>query len=226
MLVTDEILVDKEFNPVDSDATLLFVVLRPVDSDATLLFVVLRPVDSDVTLLFVVLKAVERELIPVDVEPESESTARFVAFSWEPLMASVLVGVTRPAATLVSWRSAPGLPMLTTLAGLAPAKLYVTPPITAFGVGFGDAVTEPEPSAIAPGLLAVAPAPKATVLGAAALARSPIAIASLPPAFAALPTATPAAPAAVAFVPAASAFTPVAPSLSWLPCGFPLSLTL
>ncbi|WP_269764482.1 hypothetical protein, partial [Burkholderia ubonensis] len=49
-LVDNEpILVEVE---VDSDATLLFVVLNPVDvdvdSDATLLFVVLNPVDVDV----------------------------------------------------------------------------------------------------------------------------------------------------------------------------------
>jgi hypothetical protein len=38
-------------------------------------------------------------------------------------MASVLVEVIRPAATLVIVRSAPGEPMLTWLVALAPAKL-------------------------------------------------------------------------------------------------------
>ncbi len=36
-------------------------------------------------------------------------------------MASVLVALTRPAATFVIWRSAPGAPTLTTLDGLVPA---------------------------------------------------------------------------------------------------------
>ncbi len=117
--------------PVDSDATLLFVVLSPVDSDPipvevevdselTLLFVVLRPVDSeliavevevdnDATLLFVVLRPVDRELMPVDsdatfeaVDVDSVLTALFVAFSWLPLIASVLVAEIWPAATFVT----------------------------------------------------------------------------------------------------------------------------
>jgi hypothetical protein len=37
------------------------------------------------------------------------------------LIASVLLAVTRPAATLVRVRSVPGAPMLTVLVGLAPA---------------------------------------------------------------------------------------------------------
>src|SRR5690348_11718233 len=44
-----------------------------------------------------------------------------VAYNCEPFTASVLVALTRPAATLVIWRSLPGLPTLTTLVGLAPA---------------------------------------------------------------------------------------------------------
>ncbi|AHE32535.1 hypothetical protein BBS_5 [Burkholderia pseudomallei NAU20B-16] len=50
----------------------------------------------------------------------SAITAWFVAYSWLPLIASVLVALTWPAATLMSWRSVPTPPMLTTpLAGLA-----------------------------------------------------------------------------------------------------------
>ncbi len=137
--------------PVDSDATLLFVVLRPVDSEPmpvevdvdkelTLLFVVLRPVESDpiavevdvdseATLLFVVLRPVDSELMPVDsdatfdaVDVDNVLTALFVAFSWLPLIASVLVAEIWPAATFVTWRSWPGAPTLTTPTGELPAK--------------------------------------------------------------------------------------------------------
>ncbi len=116
--------------PVDSDATVLFVELRPVDSelmpvdvdvdsDVRLLFVELRPVDSepiavdvdvdsDATVLLVELRPVDSELMPVDsdemfdaVDVDSALTARFVASSWLPLIASVLVGEIRPAATFV-----------------------------------------------------------------------------------------------------------------------------
>ncbi len=122
--------------PVDSDATLLFVVLRPVDSEPmpvevdvdnelTLLFVVLRPVDSELiavevdvdsddTELFVALRPVDSELMPVDsdatfdaVDVDSVLIAVFVAFNWLPLIASVLVAETRPAETFVIWRVAP-----------------------------------------------------------------------------------------------------------------------
>ncbi len=123
--------------PVDSEATLLFVVLRPVDSepmpvdvdvdsDDTLLFVELRPVDSELiavevdvdseaTLLFVVLRPVDSDPIPVDsdemfdaVDVDRLLSAWFVALSWLPLIASVLVADTWPAATFVIWRSWPG----------------------------------------------------------------------------------------------------------------------
>ncbi len=87
---------------VDSDATLLLVVLSPVDSDITLLFVVLKPVLSDATLLFVVLSPVDNEvtplcavLIPVEADVDNEA-------NWLPLTASVLVALTAPAATFVS----------------------------------------------------------------------------------------------------------------------------
>ena len=74
------------------------------------------------------LSPVDRLLIPVTVDVDNESTpvdsesiAVFVAYSCEPLIASVLVAVTWPAATFVIWRSSPGAPTLTTLAGAAPA---------------------------------------------------------------------------------------------------------
>jgi hypothetical protein len=43
------------------------------------------------------------------------------AKSCEPLIASVLLALTRPAATFVKVRSAPGAPMLTVLVGDPPA---------------------------------------------------------------------------------------------------------
>ncbi|MDR6504043.1 hypothetical protein J2785_007237 [Burkholderia ambifaria] len=71
--VAVEIVVDREFRPVDSE---LIPVDVDVDSDAKLLFVALRPVDS--------------ELIPVDVDVDSELIAVTAALSCEPLIASVL----------------------------------------------------------------------------------------------------------------------------------------
>ncbi|CAB5283494.1 hypothetical protein IST453_03502 [Burkholderia multivorans] len=68
---------------------MLVVELRPVDSDATLLFVELRPVDSDATLLFVELRPVDNDVMPDIVDVDSESIATFVAYSCEPLIASV-----------------------------------------------------------------------------------------------------------------------------------------
>ncbi len=119
-------------SPVDSELTALFVVLNPVDSEPTELDI---DVDSDVTLLLVVLNPVDSELTALDVDVDNDATllfvvdnpvdklptARLVAFNCEPLTASVLVALTRPAATLVIWRSAPGAPTLTTLVGVAPA---------------------------------------------------------------------------------------------------------
>ncbi|CAJ6092677.1 tash protein pest motif family [Burkholderia pseudomallei] len=89
---------------LDSDATLLLVVLNPVDSefrpatvdvdnDATVLFVVDKPVDNEPMLLL----ALER---PVDVDVDSDAMllfavdnpvviAWFVAYSSEPFTASV-----------------------------------------------------------------------------------------------------------------------------------------
>ncbi|MCY1545122.1 hypothetical protein D9M68_810480 [compost metagenome] len=48
--------------------------------------------------------------------------AWFVAYSWLPFTASVLVALISPAATLVSWRSASLEPTLTTPTGLVPAN--------------------------------------------------------------------------------------------------------
>ncbi|VWC46673.1 ATPase [Burkholderia arboris] len=96
---------------VDKDVTVLSVVDRPVDNELTLDDV---EVDSDVIELVAVLR-------PVDVDVDRLSIAVFVAYSCEPLIASVLVAITRPAATFVTWRSAPGAPTLTTLDGVVPA---------------------------------------------------------------------------------------------------------
>ncbi|WP_247873576.1 hypothetical protein [Burkholderia sp. LS-044] len=104
LLVTLDSPVDNELTPVDSE---LAVVDVDVDNDVTLLFVLDSPVDSEVML--------------VEVDVESEFTAWLVALSCEPLIASVLVASTRPAATFVICRSAPGAPTLTTLDGVVPA---------------------------------------------------------------------------------------------------------
>ncbi|OJB55622.1 hypothetical protein BGV59_05395 [Burkholderia ubonensis] len=96
---------------VDSEATLLFVVDNPVDSDV-------MPVEVDVDSDAIELVAVDR---PVEVEVDRLLIAVFVANSCEPLIASVLVAVTWPAATFVTWRSAPGAPTLTTLEDVVPA---------------------------------------------------------------------------------------------------------
>ncbi|CAN7700359.1 hypothetical protein [Paraburkholderia terricola] len=97
---------------VDNDDTLLFVVDSPVDrkptpvlKDAMPLAAVDKPVEvetlSELTLLFVVDRPVLSDEMPVDAEVERAFTARFVALSCEPLMASVLVALMRPAATFV-----------------------------------------------------------------------------------------------------------------------------
>uniref|UniRef100_UPI0039F634B0 hypothetical protein n=1 Tax=Burkholderia sp. BCC1999 TaxID=2817448 RepID=UPI0039F634B0 len=87
---------------VDSEVIELLADDRPVeveeDSDVTELLVELRPVDSDVM-------PVESEAIAlpdVDTVVDSESTIELVANSCEPLIASVLVAVIWPAATLVT----------------------------------------------------------------------------------------------------------------------------
>ncbi len=131
LLVVDDKPVDNELIPVDvevdSEAIELVALDKPVDvdddSDVTLLVVDDSPVDvdddNDVTLLVVDDRPVDNELIPVDVEVDSDEIelvaldkpvdvdvdklliAVFVAYSCEPLTASVLVAVTRPAATFV-----------------------------------------------------------------------------------------------------------------------------
>ncbi|GAB7535762.1 hypothetical protein BGC_19780 [Burkholderia sp. 3C] len=117
---------------VDNDATSLFVVVKPVDRDPTLVLVELdnevielrvpeRPVDSEATLLFVLDSPVDKDPIPAAVEVERPSIAVFAANNCDPLIASVLAAVTRPAATFAIWRSLPGAPTLTTLVGVAPA---------------------------------------------------------------------------------------------------------
>jgi hypothetical protein len=54
------------------------------------------------------------------------------------------------------------LPTLTTLVGLPPSNVAVTPPIVPVGVGFAADVVEPLPSATSPALLATALGPIAT----------------------------------------------------------------
>ncbi|KWK58491.1 hypothetical protein WM15_01960 [Burkholderia ubonensis] len=77
---------------VDNDATVLFVVDNPVDSDV-------MPVDAEVDSDVIELVAVDS---PVEVEVDRLLIAVFVANSCEPLIASVLVAVTWPAATFVT----------------------------------------------------------------------------------------------------------------------------
>ena len=50
------------------------------------------------------------------------ATVEATEYSWLPLIASVDVAVTRPAATFWIWRSAPGAPTDTTPTGDVPAK--------------------------------------------------------------------------------------------------------
>jgi hypothetical protein len=74
---------------VDSDVTLLLVVLRPVDKELIPLVAVLKPVevdvDSEVTLLLVVLRPVDSEftplcavLMPVEVDVDNDVTLLLV----------------------------------------------------------------------------------------------------------------------------------------------------
>ncbi len=181
--------VDRLLIPVETDVDRLPTPVEvEVDRLFRLLLVVLRPVDSD-------------EIWPSDVLSWLATLN-----SWLPLIASVLVAVIWPAATLVICRVIPGAPFnpikptLTTPSGAPPAnEPNDIEPIDAVGVGTACAVTEPEPSA--------------TELAIDATAPLPIAIELLAEALALLPTATLLTPAADALVPAASALTPVAPSL-------------
>ncbi|MET3552928.1 hypothetical protein ABIC50_002852 [Burkholderia sp. 567] len=156
--------VDRELTAVDaevdSDATLLFVVERPVLSELTPVLKLDIPVDVEVDSESRLLSVVERPVLrletAVEVDVDSESIAVSVAKSCEPLIASVLVPVTRPAATFVTCRSAPTLPTLTTLDGVPPAYVYDLPPMLPVAVGLAAAVTEPVPNARLFALAAVA----------------------------------------------------------------------
>ncbi|KVO45657.1 hypothetical protein WJ76_31015, partial [Burkholderia ubonensis] len=77
---------------VDSDVIELVAVDSPVDKEP-------MPVEVDVDSDAIELVAVDR---PVDVDVDRLSIAVFVANSCEPLIASVLVAVTWPAATFVT----------------------------------------------------------------------------------------------------------------------------
>ncbi|POM14704.1 hypothetical protein CSX04_07517 [Burkholderia cepacia] len=105
---------------VDNEVTELSVELNPVDNE-------LMPVDVDVDNDVIALLAddtpVDNELTLDAVDVDRELTAWFVASSCDPLIASVLAELMRPAATLVIWRSVPAAPTLTTLVGLVPLKL-------------------------------------------------------------------------------------------------------
>ncbi|CAG9203659.1 conserved hypothetical protein [Burkholderia gladioli] len=121
---------------VDSNVIELLVVLRLVDNKPMPVDV---DVDSDVSELFVLLWLVDSDPMPVEIEVDNDvielladkspvevdvdrlSTAVLAANSCEPLIASVLVAEIWPAATFVTWRSAPKAPTLTTLVGVVPA---------------------------------------------------------------------------------------------------------
>ena len=80
-------------------------------------------------------------------------TAWLVACSCEPLIASVLSLLIKPAATFCTRRSSPSAPTVTTPAGLPPANAYSLPPMVALSYCVVPAVcllasvvaTEPEP---------------------------------------------------------------------------------
>ncbi|MBB5447705.1 hypothetical protein HDG38_006350 [Paraburkholderia sp. WSM4177] len=92
-----------------SDDTLLFVVDSPVEREPTPLATVDKPVEAEALSEEMPVDAevlsdetpVLRLDTAVDVEVERVSIAEFVAKSCEPLIASVLAPVTRPAATFV-----------------------------------------------------------------------------------------------------------------------------
>ncbi|SAL81065.1 hypothetical protein AWB71_06232 [Caballeronia peredens] len=88
--------------------------------------------------------------------------AEFVAYSCEPLIASVDVDDRRPAATFVIVRSLPALPTDTVLVALLPANVYAVPPIVTPVVFATAAVVEPAPSATSFLLADTAPVPIAT----------------------------------------------------------------
>ncbi|MCY1237311.1 hypothetical protein D9M72_500020 [compost metagenome] len=169
-----------------------------VDRLLTLLFVVLSPDDVEADRLLTRLLAV---LSPEDVEVDSDPTVLATEYNWLPLIASVEVEVTWPAATLVIWRSAPAEPTLTTLVGVAPANPPSTTPLTvALAVGTAAAVTLLLPSATLLSLPALAPVPIATAFAPALFAPPstvrlpPMATLFVPLAFVARPMATACSP--------------------------------
>ncbi|VWC50936.1 Tash protein PEST motif family protein [Burkholderia lata] len=97
------------------------------------------------------------------------------------MIASVLVCVTWPAATLVICRSFLRSPTLTVPTGVAPANpLNVTPLTVALLVGLAAAVNELAPSATELFVPATAPLPMAMALLALPTAPVPMATASVP----------------------------------------------
>ncbi|CAB3774229.1 hypothetical protein LMG29542_07654 [Paraburkholderia humisilvae] len=95
---------------------------------------------------------------------DSEPTAVLVAYSCEPLTASVLVPSTWPGATFVICRSFPAEPTLTTPLAL-PAYVYAVPAIVSPVTGTAAvAATELAPSATEFAIDAVARAPSAKAL--------------------------------------------------------------
>ena len=97
------------------------------------------------------------------------------------MIASVLVDVTWPAATLVIWRSLLRLPTLMVPTGVVPANPpNVTPPTVALLVAVAVPVCEFAPSATELLLPAEAPLPMAMAFLALATAPVPMATASVP----------------------------------------------
>jgi pilus assembly protein FimV len=91
------------------------------------------------------------------------------------LTPSVLVALMRPAATLLSWRSAPASPMLTVPTGFAPAKpSSVVEPTVALDTPTALAVTDFAPSATELSVAATAPIPIATASVPVAMLSAPV----------------------------------------------------
>ena len=151
-------------------------------------------------------------LNPVEVVVDSDPTAPATENNWLPLIASVEVEVTRPAATLVIWRSLLAEPTLTTPVGEVPAKpLSVTPLTVALETLVAAAVELLLPRATLLSVLALAPEPIATALAPELLA--PVSTAELPPiATLFVPLALVARPIATACAPEATDPPAVVPS--------------
>jgi hypothetical protein len=133
------------------------------------------------------------------------------------LIASVLVDVTWPAATLVICRSLPALPTLTVPTGAVPANPpNVTPPTVALLVAVAVPVCELAPSATELLLPALAPSPMATALLALAEALLPVAMALVALATALVPIATASVPVAVLSAPVEFAWKYLMPWLLML----------